>query len=78
MFEEIMERLESVTATMIGGVFLLLSLILPMLGVDVPLYFNPAWITVLISGLPLMHSAIRKMIANKGVRKISSALLISL
>ena len=77
MFEEIMERLESVTATMIGGVFLLLSLILPMLGVDVPLYFNPAWITVLISGLPLMHSAIRKMIANKGVRKISSALLIS-
>lgn len=56
-------------ATIISGIFLLLSfLLLPEL----------AWVTILISGLPLLIAAIRKLIKNKGISKISSALLISI
>ena len=69
------EILESIPATIIGGVFLILSFALPKLGVNLPV--NVAWITVLICGLPLVYSAIRKLIFNKGISKISSALLIS-
>ena len=52
MLEKIMDFLESVPATIVGGVCLLASLLLPMaLGQDLPLYLNPAWITVVVSGM---------------------------
>ena len=78
MLKKYIEPLSSVIATIISGVFLVASLILPRLGVNLPLFLNPAWITVLISGTPLLYSAIRKLIHNEGVKKISSALLISI
>lgn len=77
MFEKIIDFFESVPATITGGLFLLLSLFLPMLGVEIPFCFDPVWIAVLISGTPMIYSAIRKLIRNKGISKISSALLIS-
>ena len=40
--------------------------------------FDPAWVTVLISGIPLLYLAIWRIIYNPGINKISSALLISI
>lgn len=38
--------------------------------------FDPAWITIVISGIPLLYLAIWRIIHNPGISKISSALLI--
>lgn len=76
MLKKWIEILEGVPATIIGGVFLALSFGLPKFGINLPV--DPAWIPVLICGLPLLYSAVRKLIVNKGISKISSALLISM
>ncbi len=62
--------------TLVGGVFLLASFVLPRVGQ--PWGENLAWVCVVICGIPLLYLAIWKMIYNKGVSKISSALLISM
>ena len=69
--------------TMVAGAFLLLDLI-PHLteefgGTTVQLSFlpfDPAWVTIIISGIPLLYLAIWRMIHNPGISKISSAILI--
>ena len=38
--------------------------------------FDPAWVTIIISGLPLLYLAVWRMIYNRGISKISSELLI--
>lgn len=76
MLKKLIHLLSSTPATLVGGVFLILSFVLPKLNLS--MMIDPAWITVIISGLPLLYSAIRKLIKNKGIRKISSALLISI
>lgn len=76
MIKKIKSILTSIPATAVSGVFLVLSLLLPKFEINSPI--DPAWITVLISGLPLLHSAIFKLINNKGISKISSALLITI
>ena len=38
--------------------------------------FDPAWVTIVISGIPLLYLAIWRIIHNPGISKISSALLI--
>lgn len=68
--------LSGLKATIIGGVFLLASLILMLLKVEIP--FDPAWVTVVICGYPLLYLAIWRIIYNRGMSKISSALLISI
>lgn len=40
--------------------------------------FDPAWVTVIICGIPLLYLAVWRVIYNKGISKISSALLISI
>lgn len=62
--------------TIVGGVFLLISFIFPRIGIY--LLFNPAWITIIICGVPLLYLAIWRILYNKGISKISSALLISI
>ena len=76
MLQRIKEILTSIPATIIGGIFLVASFVLSKLSGDFPV--DPAWITVLICGLPLLYNAIRKLICNRGISKISSALLISI
>lgn len=76
MLHEFVEKLESIPATIIGGFFLIASFVIPLFGIS--LVFDPAWITIFISGIPLVYSAIKKLIKNKGISKISSALLISI
>ena len=67
--------LESIPATIVGGIFLIASFVFPKVGMEV--LGNLAWGTILISGLPLVYAAVKKLIRNKGISKISSALLIS-
>ena len=62
--------------TIAGGMFLAVSLILLLTKTEVPL--DPAWGAVLICGYPLLYLAIWRIIYNKGILKISSALLISI
>ncbi|MBR7069427.1 MAG: cation-translocating P-type ATPase [Oxalobacter sp.] len=76
MLKKINDFLSGMTMTVIGGVFLLVSLILPKTGRPEMEYL--AWVTVIISGLPLLYLAGLRLIQNKGISKISSALLISI
>lgn len=76
MLKKMNDLLAGVPATLAGGVFLVLSFVLPRAGVNLPV--DPAWITVIISGIPLLYLAIWRIIYNTGISKISSALLISI
>ncbi len=70
---KIMKILEGIRMTAIGGVFLLISLIFILTGTSIPVYLNPAWITIIICGIPLLYLAISRLIYEHWV---SSALLI--
>lgn len=74
MIRKINGLLAGIPATLIGGVFLVLSFVLPRVGVELPV--DPAWVTVVISGIPLLYLAVWRIIHNPGISKISSALLI--
>ena len=85
MLKKINDLLAGLPMTIVAGVFLLLDLV-PHLAeefgttpiqLDI-LPFDPAWVTVLISGIPLLYLAIWRIIYNPGISKISSALLISI
>lgn len=63
--------------TIVAGAFLLLDLVPDLMKVNLPfLPFDPAWVTIIISGIPLLYLAIWRLIHNPGISKISSALLI--
>lgn len=76
MLKKVNAVLTSVPATAVGGVFLVVSFVLSKLDVAFPV--DPAWVTVMISGLPLLYLAAVRLVKNKGISKISSALLISI
>lgn len=60
--------------TLVGAVFLAGSFVLSRVGVSLPI--DPAWVTVIICGIPLLYLAVWRIIHNPGISKISSALLI--
>ncbi len=72
MFQKAVEKLTGIPLTLVSGVFLVGSLLLAN-----RLPIDPAWVTLFISGIPLAYHAIHKLITNRGIRKISSALLIT-
>ena len=76
MLRKINDFLAGMPMTLIGAFFLIISLVLPRVGVNLPV--DPAWITVLISGIPLLYLAVWRIIHNPGISKISSALLITI
>lgn len=76
MLKRINDFLSGVPATLVGGVFLIMSFVFPRLNINLPI--DPAWLTVLINGIPLLYLAIWRIIHNPGISKISSALLISI
>lgn len=76
MFKKVISALSSVPAAIISGVCLLASFLLPKFDISLPV--DPAWGAVLISGIPLVYSAIRKLIRSRGLGRISSALLITI
>lgn len=76
MIEKIIDKLENIWATVISGVCLALDLIPHIIGYETPIHF--AWASVIISGVPLIYSAICTLVKNRGLKRISSALLISI
>lgn len=74
MLKKVNDLLAGVPMTIVGAVFLILSFVLPRMGID--LFIDPAWVTVIISGIPLLYLAVWRIIYNPGISKISSALLI--
>ena len=76
MFKRINDFLASWPMTIVGGVFLAASFILPRVGH--PAGENLAWVCVVICGIPLIYLSVWRIIHNRGIAKISSALLISI
>lgn len=74
MLKKLNILLSGIPATVVSGIFLLMSFILPKIGVNLPI--DPAWASIAISGIPLLYLAIWRVIHNPGISKISSALLI--
>lgn len=72
------EILASIPALIISGIFLAASLILSLAGVEIPFYLDPALVSALISGLPIIVYAFTNIFTGKGISKISSSLLISI
>ncbi|OJX90873.1 MAG: copper-translocating P-type ATPase [Paludibacter sp. 47-17] len=71
--KKIFSFLESLPMTIVGGVFLAISLVLLL--TDTKMLIDPAWVTVFICGLPLLYLALTRLIFQ---RWVSSALLISI
>ena len=84
MINRINDFLAGLPMTIVAGIFLLFDLVPHLAGGSNDkmelsfLPFDPAWVTVIISGIPLLYLAIWRIIHNKGISKISSALLISI
>ena len=76
MLKKIEDLLAGGPMTAVSGVCLALSLCAPWMNLDLPV--DPAWVSVVISGLPLLYLAVWRIIYNPGIRKISSALLITI
>jgi len=85
MLKRINDLLAGVPATIVAGLFLLLDLV-PHLAEEFGgavlqlnlLPFDPAWVTIIISGIPMLYLAVWRVIYNPGISKISSALLITI
>lgn len=73
MLKKISDLFAGVKLTIIAGIFLVFSLVLLLTGKS--FIFDPAWITVIISGYPLVYLAVTRLVQQKW---ISSALLISI
>lgn len=83
MVKKCSDFLAGVPMTVVSGLFLLVDLgphLIEEFGGEAAhlgfLPFDPAWVTILISGIPLLYLAIWRVIHNPGISKISSALLI--
>ncbi len=76
MLKKINDILAGIPATIIAGAALILSLALPKFNANPPL--DPAWLAVIICGIPLLYLSIWRIIHNPGISKISSALLITI
>ena len=85
MLKKVNDFLAGLPMTIVAGVFLLLDLVPHLIeefgGTPMHLNFlpfDPAWVTVIISGIPLFYLAVWRIIHNPGISKISSALLITI
>ena len=76
MLKRINDFLAGLPMTVVGGILLVFSFVLPRVGISLPV--DPAWGTVVISGIPLFYLAVWRIIYNPGISKISSALLITI
>ena len=85
MLKKVNDFLAGLPMTIVAGAFLLLDLVPHLMeefgGTPMSLKFlpfDPAWATVIISGIPLFYLAVWRIIHNPGISKISSALLITI
>ena len=73
MLEEILERCESTPATLISGLCLIASFFW-----STGLPFDPAWLSVAISGAPIIYWGVHQLFRAEGLNRITSALLITI
>ena len=85
LLKRLNDFLASLSMTLVAAAFLLLDLVphvMEEFGQETAclqvLPFDPAWVTVAICGVPLLYLSVRRIICNRGISKISSALLISM
>lgn len=85
LLKKLNDFLASLSMTLVAAAFLLLDLVphvMEEFGAEAApmqiLPFDPAWVTVVICGIPLLYLSIWRIIYNRGISKISSALLISM
>lgn len=76
MLKKISDFLGGTLMTAIGGVFLVISLVLMLTDTSFPV--DPAWVSVIICGIPLAYLAFWRVIFLKGISKINSCLLITI
>ena len=65
MIKKINDFLAGLPMTVVGGVFLILSLVCRHTGTKLPA--DPAWVTVIICGIPLLYLSVWRIIHNKGM-----------
>lgn len=73
--EQAMDFLAGLKMTIVAGIFLLIAVIFMIFHISVPIWLDPSWGAVIISGLPLVYLALIRLIKEKWV---SSALLITI
>lgn len=56
MLKKINDFLAGLPMTIVGGVFLVASFILPKMNINCPV--DPAWVTVVICGIPLLYLSV--------------------
>ena len=85
LLKRLNDFLASLSMTLVAAAFLLLDLVphvMEEFGEEAApmqiLPFDPAWVTVVICGIPLLYLSIWRIIYSRGISKISSALLISM
>lgn len=76
MLKKISDFLGGMLMTAVGGVFLVISLVLMLTDTSFPV--DPAWVSVIICGIPLAYLAFWRVIFLKGISKINSCLLITI
>ena len=76
MLRKIKELFPGILPPLLGGVALLTSFLLARAGIGPPA--DPAWLTLLLCGLPILVSALKRLIMKRGLARISSPLLISI
>lgn len=76
MIKRINDYLAGIPMTMVSGALLAVSLFLDSTERSVAV--DPAWGAVAVSGIPLLYLAVSRVIYNPGMKKISSAMLISI
>ena len=70
--EKAEEFISSIPMTIIGGIFLGISLVCMLTGIELPI--NLAWVPIIISGIPILYGALTALFCEK---TISSELLVS-
>ena len=73
--EQAMDFLAGLKMTIVAGIFLFIAVIFMIFRISVPIWLDPSWGAVIISGLPLVYLALIRLIREKWV---SSALLITI
>ena len=73
MLKKASDFMAGMQMTIVSGLFLLVSLVLMLTGNKVSI--DPAWVTIILSGFPLLYLAMTRLVYEKW---ISSALLISI
>lgn len=73
--EQAMDFLAGLKMTIVAGIFLLIAVIFMIFHISAPIWLDPSWGAVIISGIPLVYLALIRLIREKWV---SSALLITI